>query len=99
MAKLLELKTQDGGKGLLFFCPGCKFGHFFQVEKGPEYKGAPIWEWNGDMDKPTFSPSLGVNMTTESRCHLFVRDGKIEYLSDCHHALAGQTIEMEDVDG
>lgn len=32
-------------------------------------------------------------------CHSFVRDGKIEYLSDCTHEFAGQTIELEDVEG
>jgi hypothetical protein len=99
MAKLQGIKTRDGGRGLLFYCPGCKFGHFFQVEKGPEYDGAPIWEWNGDIERPTFSPSLGVNMSTEVRCHLFVRDGMIQFLNDSHHALAGQTVAMEDVDG
>ena len=28
-------------------------------------------------------------------CHSFVRDGKIEFLSDCTHALAGQTVALE----
>lgn len=32
------------------------------------------------------------------RCHSFVRDGKIEFLSDCTHALAGQTVELPDVE-
>jgi hypothetical protein len=34
-------------------------------------------------------------------CHSFVRDGRIEFLSDCTHALAGQTVELpndEDLD-
>ena len=31
-------------------------------------------------------------------CHSFVRDGKIEYLSDCTHKLAGQTVELPDWD-
>lgn len=48
------------------------------------------------MDKPTFSPSMGCNMGTELQCHSFVRDGRIEYLSDCRHELAGQTIDMLD---
>ncbi len=30
------------------------------------------------------------------RCHSFVKNGHIEYLSDCTHSLAGQTIEMID---
>lgn len=28
-------------------------------------------------------------------CHSFVRDGRIEFLSDCTHALAGQTVPLE----
>lgn len=27
-------------------------------------------------------------------CHSFVRDGKIEFLGDCTHKLAGQTVEL-----
>lgn len=27
-------------------------------------------------------------------CHTFVTDGRIQYLSDCTHALAGQTIDL-----
>lgn len=33
-----------------------------------------------------------------SRCHSFVRDGRIQYLSDCTHELAGQTVDMVDPD-
>ena len=29
-------------------------------------------------------------------CHSFVTDGKIQFLSDCTHALAGQTVEIPD---
>jgi hypothetical protein len=31
-------------------------------------------------------------------CHSFVTDGKIQYLSDCTHALAGQTIDLTPID-
>lgn len=31
-------------------------------------------------------------------CHSFVRDGKIEYLSDSTHAFAGTTVEMIDLE-
>lgn len=30
------------------------------------------------------------------RCHCFVRDGRIEFLGDCSHELAGQTVEMRE---
>lgn len=29
-------------------------------------------------------------------CHSFIRDGRIEYLGDCTHALAGQTVDIPD---
>ena len=29
-------------------------------------------------------------------CHTFVTDGRIQYLGDCTHALAGQTVDMID---
>jgi hypothetical protein len=55
------------------------------------------------MEKPTFSPSMLVNANTPkhlklTRCHSFVRDGKIQFLSDCDHNLKGQTIDLEDID-
>lgn len=31
-------------------------------------------------------------------CHSFVTDGRIQYLGDCTHALAGQTIDLPDWD-
>jgi hypothetical protein len=77
---------------VFFYCPGCKHGHSYIV---------PRWQFNGDFDKPTFSPSL-LNFIThedgrrETICHLFVRDGKIEFCSDCPHELAGQTVDLPD---
>lgn len=95
---LAEIKMSDGGKGLVFFCPGCGYYHHFIVEQGSD-KSKPLWTWNGDMEKPTFSPSLGVNMAmSEHRCHSFVRNGQIEYLTDSFHSLAGQTVAMQEID-
>lgn len=86
--KLYLIDDRDGEKTLLFFCPGCNRVHPFTV---------PRWNWNGSMDKPTFSPSLLCDgFTVERRCHSFVREGKIEYLSDCWHELKGKTVEIPD---
>lgn len=32
-------------------------------------------------------------------CHSFVREGRIEFLSDCTHELAGQTVDLPQVGG
>ncbi|MFN3585205.1 DUF6527 family protein [Phenylobacterium sp.] len=31
------------------------------------------------------------------RCHTFIRNGMVEFLSDCTHALAGQTLPLPDL--
>ena len=53
------------------------------------------WSWNGSIEAPTFSPSIlcrtpGKDSTEV--CHSFVKDGNIQFLGDCTHALAGQTV-------
>lgn len=84
MAKVF-VSQRATGPAYYFYCPGCKNYHVFDSR----------WQFNGDLDKPTFSPSLLCNPDhVERRCHSFVRGGKIEYLSDCHHELAGQIVEM-----
>lgn len=83
-----------GGKLCLFHCPGCGYGHVFEVECA--YEG---WTWNGSLDAPTFRPSLLVAKDMpEARCHSFVTDGKIQFLDDCFHKLKGQTVEIPDWD-
>jgi hypothetical protein len=84
----------------VFTCPGCGYDHPFYIvpqsrENRPDGTPAPLWQWNGSMDKPTFTPSLLCNKDfPESRCHLFMTDGKIQFLNDCFHSLAGRTVEI-----
>ena len=57
------------------------------------------WQFNGNFDSPTFSPSMLIyNDGYHKKEHFFVTDGKIIYLSDCDHDLAGKTIDMVDCD-
>ncbi|MEB3374455.1 DUF6527 family protein [Bacteroides sp. CR5/BHMF/2] len=63
--------------------------------------GFPVWNWNGDNENPTVIPSIKVTYPTPEKmniCHSFIRNGKIEYLSDCTHELAGKTVDMIDID-
>lgn len=102
------------GGHLIPKCPGCGDSHLI----------GETWRFNGDLDRPTFSPSLLVRTghhanplhkdgddcwcNYEQRygekppfacyvCHSFIRDGKIEFLGDCTHPLAGQTADLPDV--
>lgn len=79
---------------IIFHCPGCKTEHPFIINS----KSRPNWNWNGDFEKPTFSPSLLCNPSMpEHRCHLFLTDGKIHYLDDCHHELKNQVVDLPEL--
>lgn len=182
MSKATECVDNTGKHlGWLIFCPACQCGHQFATGR---------WTFNGDTEKPTFSPSMLVksntqenierggwmpvqnrkkdsslrvpmNMMSEQRaqqnhcgqtlarlrerggmspfeilcnlngaglwdgvptdqdeailtarvekwlkdveasrpavCHSFVRDGRIQFLADCTHAMAGQTVDLPEV--
>lgn len=94
--KLKEVFYNDKLVGYQFYCAGCKWLHCFYVEKIDT--NSPVWKFNGDLEKPTFEPSYitGHKSIPKQTCHLFLRDGKLEYLSDSVHELAGQTIDLPD---
>jgi len=80
----------ESGQSAFWHCPGCECAHRVYVKSGSE-KG-PVWKWNGNTEKPTFEPSVLVRGTI--RCHCYVREGAIQFLDDCEHKLAGQTVPM-----
>lgn len=64
-------------------------------------RGTPCWTWNGDTEKPTLKPSIltrGGPADAEIRCHTFVNDGMVQFLSDCTHELKDQTVPLLEVD-
>lgn len=92
MSDVLHYAGHHGDQQAYFFhCPGCECGHAFYT---------PRWTWNGSMDKPTVSPSILCNKDEPSRrCHSFVKEGYIQFLNDCHHKLAGQTVKLPEWEG
>lgn len=116
MAKAKIFNTSDGGKSVHIICPGCGSRHAFKLDV-PQDNGA-IWTFNGDVNRPTFNPSMLVTCghyvegepqppncehCNEGhiccyRCHSFVTDGKIQFLTDSTHNLTGQTVELPDIE-
>lgn len=117
MGKLSEILRYGEDGALMFWCPGCDGAHVVHVGVG----SGPRWGYNGNPDKPTFTPSILVRgetwsppVTSEnmdefkrapwpqdkiaSICHSFVTDGRIQFLGDCTHALAGQTVDIPPFD-
>ena len=96
---MAKCKISESG-AVLFECPACECLHAITYDR-PNGMGSQ-WSWNGSTDAPTFSPSVLVraNYTSIDRlddvCHSFVVDGRIQFLSDCTHKLAGQTVELPD---
>jgi hypothetical protein len=88
--KIVESRNQNGELvGYLVTSPGSEATVCFYKDK---------WSFNGDFEKATFRPSMLIHPNNmHGRDHFFVTDGKIEYLSDCEHALAGKTVDMVDV--
>lgn len=95
MAKAKVYDHDEHNQQVWIFCPGCNTHHAFTT-KHPTFNG---WSFNGDVEKPTFTPSMLVNRDyPESRCHSFVTDGKIEFLSDCFHELKNSTVDLPEID-
>ena len=101
-SKLRSITAKNGDRAVVFFCPGCDQAHVVW------YKGPVAWDWNGDVEKPTFSPSYRtyhpahkkedgtIDVPEKTICHIFVRNGIIDFLGDCAHKLAGQQIPIPD---
>lgn len=97
MAKILKVEKEGDGPDYMFFCPGCNSHQGVWTSK-PNRNGA-IWSFNGDFDKPTITPSLNSFCDAVGyRCHSFIKDGMIQFLSDCTHSLAGQTMELPEIE-
>lgn len=92
------------GKYLVFRCPGCRAIHQVTIES---QRPGPVWSFNGDLEHPTISPSILVrwegrnpykDVPISKVCHSFVREGMIQFLGDCTHDLAGQTVAMQETE-
>jgi hypothetical protein len=57
-------------------------------------------EWDALMERTggEFGAMLA-DKETSFICHSFVTGGRIEFLGDCTHALAGQTVDLPDIEG
>lgn len=78
------------------WCPGCDHAVAIPIVgvDGSQPDG-PRWEWDGNVEAPTFSPSILQHPSGNiPLCHSFIKAGRWEFLSDSTHDLAGQTVDM-----
>lgn len=98
------ISTDGQHYGYRFHCPGCNEEHLVTTPPYPQAK----WGFEGDESRPTFSPSIFVHshealredgtLYETFRCHSFVKDGRIQFLSDSTHQLAGQTVDLPELE-
>ncbi len=60
-------------------------------------KDTGCWSWNGDINNPTIKPSIRTQNGVDV-CHTWINDGKVQFLDDCTHELAGQTLDLLEVE-
>lgn len=85
----IQARSHDGKTMYTFYCQACETIHRFDDS----------WQYDGNSDKPTVNPSVLVfrNRNKQTLCHLFIKNGMIQYCSDSPHKLAGQTVELLDI--
>jgi len=109
---MAKVKLHDERSGsYMFRCPA---GHFHYINtKIPNGQKAK-WTFNGNFEFPTFTPSVnektGYFVDPETKgdedwlrdnsyhCHFIITDGKIHFCADCSHGLAGQTVELPEME-
>jgi hypothetical protein len=105
-SKLRRWVASDATAGYMYWCQGCECHHSVRTEG----QSRPLWGFNDNLDAPTFTPSVlvrtgrAVNPAFQPEpgdppeiCHTFITDGMVQFLSDCTHALAGQTLPLPDL--
>lgn len=85
MSALSPKLRKIGHNTIAFWCPGCNSEHHISI-------GRNGWPWNENYDRPTFA--LFIKERGTFFCHYEIRNGKIEYLSDCTHGLRGMTVDL-----
>lgn len=96
MAQVSKYLRQSS-QGYIFYCPGCKEAHHYWTK--PER--GHVWAFNGNVERPTFTPSLRLfetdNGVEHTICHLFVTDGQIIFCGDSNHDLKGKTVPLPEL--
>lgn len=108
-----KLRSVEGG-GLMFWCPGCDGAHMVRVGEGSGPRWGYNGDAERPTLTPSVLVRGVDRLTDEERqqvmagksidarpivCHSFVVDGRIQFLGDCTHTLAGQTVDLPDWEG
>jgi len=90
----VSAKLRPARVGFWHWCPACLTVHIIKV------RGDGVcWEWDGDEEAPTFTPSFKVSLPQGDIveiCHYVITRGEIYFCSDSTHGFEGQTVPLAD---
>jgi uncharacterized protein DUF6527 len=69
------------------WCPACELLHPLPSDTGK-------WKFDGDLERPSFSPSFKQFLGGERVCHYVIAEGVIHFCADSAHAFAKQAVPM-----
>lgn len=94
-------------------CPAGHYHYIHTKKTNPNGQGM-AWNFNGNMNLPTFTPSINertgtyVDPNTKGdpdwlrensyHCHFIVTSGKIQFCGDCSHNLKGREMYLLEID-
>lgn len=97
------MKIKPFSRGWVFWCPGCDEHHYVVTHtfdknmEQPTFSPSVLvtgkqtirtgdgeWDWVRGID----------GKAIDKICHSFINNGKIQFLGDCTHSLANQTVDL-----
>lgn len=109
---MARVELQEDGS-LWFDCPGCGLGHCLPVGNGPGVRWGWNGSMDKPTFTPSIL-AQGTDRITDEECailmaggkieprpivcHSFVTDGRIQFLNDCTHHLAGKTVDLPEME-
>lgn len=93
VSKYLRKISCEGGTAYAHYCPGCCAVHVIWTVRT---MGGAVWTFNGNVEKPTFHPSVrfftprvvdedGTVWPEVMLCHYFITDGVQKFCGDSEH--------------
>lgn len=99
----MKVYPKENNAYLEYKCPACGW-HGIPVKVNVKEDNS--WQWNGNLDKPTITPSVNHYYPESAyeqhpglkryRCHYIITDGIMNFCADCTHDKSGQSIIMVD---
>ena len=105
----MKLRVHPDSTTRTFWCPGCDSAHSINVgpagwtcnddAEHPTIQPSVLVHSHPtlvdeDLEGDALTASENIRQTPQ--CHSFVTDGRIQFLDDSTHALAGQTVDLPD---